>query len=61
MRDGEFCTRYCACMLDTLTRENAIEGVFAGERNEALRSRVEDIAGRCTVETDNAMLEGGDQ
>ena len=48
-------------MLDTLERENAIEGVYAGDRSEALRSRVEDIAGRCTVETDNAMLEGGDQ
>jgi hypothetical protein len=26
-----------------------------------LQSRVEDIAGRCTVDTDNAMLEGGGQ
>ena len=60
-RDTEFCARYCVCMLDTLERENAIEGVYAGERSEALRSRVEDIAGRCTDETDNAILEGGDQ
>ena len=60
-RDSGFCTRYCVCMLDTLERENAIEGVYAGERSEELQSRVEDIAGRCTVETDNAMLEGGGQ
>jgi uncharacterized membrane protein len=60
-RDKEFCPRYCACMLDTLEREGAIEGVYAGERSEALQSRVEDIAGRCTVDTDNAMLEGGGQ
>jgi uncharacterized membrane protein len=60
-RDSEFCTRYCSCMLDTLEREDAIEGVYAGERSEALQSRVEDIAGRCTVETEDAMLEGGGQ
>jgi uncharacterized membrane protein len=60
-RDTEFCARYCVCMLDTLESEGAIEGVYAGERSEALRSRVEDIAGRCTVDTDDAMLEGGGQ
>jgi uncharacterized membrane protein len=60
-RDTEFCTRYCVCMLGTLERGGAIEGVYAGDRSEALQSRVEDIAGRCTIETDNAMLEGGGQ
>jgi uncharacterized membrane protein len=60
-RDSEFCARYCACMLGTLEREDAIEGVYAGDRSEELQSRVEDIAGRCTVATDNAMLEGGGQ
>jgi uncharacterized membrane protein len=60
-RDTEFCTRYCVCMLDTLKREGAIKGVYAGERSEALQSQVEEIAGRCTVDTDNAMLEGGGQ
>ena len=60
-RDTAFCTRYCVCMLDTLQRERAIEGVYAGERSEALQSRVQNIAGRCTVATDNAMLEGGSQ
>jgi uncharacterized membrane protein len=60
-RDTAFCTRYCACMLDTLEREGALEGIFAGDKSEALRSRVEEIAGRCTVETDDAMLEGGGQ
>ena len=48
-------------MLDTLERENEIEGDYAGERSEALQTRVQDIAGRCTVETDNALLEGGGQ
>jgi uncharacterized membrane protein len=61
LRDTEFCPRYCVCMLETLEREGAIEGIYAGERSEALQRRVEDIAGRCTVDTDNAMLEGGGQ
>jgi len=60
-RDTAFCTRYCACMLDTLQREGALEGIFSSERSETLRSQVEDIASRCTVETDDAMLQGGDQ
>ncbi len=60
-RDTEFCARYCVCMLDTLERENAIAGVYAGDRSDELQNRVEDIAGRCTVATDNAMLEGGSQ
>jgi uncharacterized membrane protein len=45
-RDTGFCTRYCVCMLGTLEREGAIEGVYAGDRSEALQSRVEEIAGR---------------
>jgi uncharacterized membrane protein len=57
-RDTEFCTRYCVCMLETLERENAIEGVFAGDQSAELRSRVEDVAGICTTETGNAILEG---
>ena len=44
-----------------LERENAIAGVYAGDRSDELQDRVEDIAGRCTIATDNAMLEGGSQ
>jgi uncharacterized membrane protein len=58
-RDTEFCTRYCVCMLETLERDNAIEGVFANEQSTELRSQVEAVAEICTVETDNAILEGG--
>jgi uncharacterized membrane protein len=60
-RDTEFCARYCACMLDTLESEGAMEGIYAGDRSMALRGHVEEVAGRCTVETDNAMFEGGGQ
>ena len=60
-RDSAFCTRYCGCMLDALQQAGALDGVFAGDRSEALRSRVEEIAGFCTARTDDAMLEGGGQ
>ena len=60
-RDSAFCTRYCGCMLDTLQDAGALDGVFAGDGSEALRSQVEEIAGFCTAETDDAMLEGGGQ
>jgi uncharacterized membrane protein len=60
-RDIQFCTRYCGCMLDTLGREQVLDGVFAGNNDPVLRARVEDIAGICTVETDAAMTEGGSQ
>ena len=58
-RDTEFCTRYCVCMLETLERDNAIEGVFANDQSAELHSQVEAVADICTVETDNAILEGG--
>ena len=58
-RDTEFCTRYCACMIDRLERDKSIEGIYAGDQSLELRSRVEQVANLCTVETDNAILEGG--
>jgi uncharacterized membrane protein len=60
-RDTEFCTRYCVCMLETLERDNAIEGVFANDQSAELRAKVEAVANVCTVETDNAILEGETQ
>ncbi len=60
-RDTTFCARYCVCVLDALERDNTIEGIYAGERSEALRAKVEAVANQCTIETDDAMLEGGDQ
>lgn len=61
LRDKTFCARYCACMLDTLEQEGALESAFARDVSQALRSRVKDIAGFCTAEADGTMLEGGGQ
>ena len=58
-RDRAFCTRYCSCMLDALERDGVIEEVFSGRRSEELQSQVEEVAGFCSAETDNRMLEEG--
>ena len=59
MRDTEFCTRYCACMIGALERDNAMTGIYSGDESPELRARVEDIAGICTAQTDTEFLEGG--
>jgi uncharacterized membrane protein len=58
-RDAEFCVRYCVCMLDALEQDDSLDRLFAGDQSAELRSRLEASADRCTVKTDNAILEGG--
>lgn len=60
-RDSAFCTRYCGCMIDRLQSEGTFDSLMAGEENPALRRGVEATADFCTVDTDNAMLEGEQQ
>lgn len=59
--DAEFCTRYCACMLDSLEREGLVDQVFSGDQSETLQSRAEGLAGMCTADTDRLLREGGTQ
>jgi uncharacterized membrane protein len=47
-RDGEFCARYCACMLDELEAAGDLGPLLAGDDSDALRQRVRDTAGFCT-------------
>ena len=58
-RDTDFCTRYCACMLDTLQAEGALDQLFSGVQDADFTARVEGMAATCTVNTDAEMLEGG--
>jgi uncharacterized membrane protein len=51
-RDAEFCTRYCACMLDTLEKDT-LDALFAGKQTQELRDKVNDSAGYCTADTEN--------
>lgn len=59
MRDAEFCTRYCVCMLDALERDRLTEQVFSGEKSDALQGRVEGLAAMCTTDIDRIIGEGG--
>ncbi len=58
-RDTAFCARYCSCMLGALDREGTLDGVFSGDHDPELKRRVEETAGRCTAETDDALLQEG--
>ncbi|HHZ07571.1 MAG TPA: DUF1624 domain-containing protein [Rhizobiales bacterium] len=52
IRDGEFCPRYCACMLDAIDAAGLADAVFDGRATDDLPSRLADLAGICTFETD---------
>ncbi len=56
-RDEEFCARYCACMLDALEQENALDRLLAGDQSAGLRAELESSAGLCTAQTDHQILE----
>ena len=56
-RSEEFCAAYCACMLDRLERENALDSVFASEQSEAVREQVQAMAEACTSQTEGSFGE----
>jgi uncharacterized membrane protein len=58
VRDDAFCTRYCACVLDTLVVENRLDEAFGESQNEETRRWLGEVAGQCTREAD-LTLEGG--
>lgn len=52
VRDGAFCARYCACMLDAIEGAGLADAVFEGRATAELQTRLEDLAGMCTLDTD---------
>jgi uncharacterized membrane protein len=58
-RDSRFCSVYCVCVLATLERDGAIDAFYAGEQSPQLTETAENAAAQCSIETDNALLEGG--
>ncbi|MEO9337987.1 DUF1624 domain-containing protein [Mesorhizobium sp. SB112] len=59
LRDTEFCTAYCVCMLDSIQAEGALDKLFTGGQNNELQTKIGDFAAICTAQTDENMLEGG--
>jgi uncharacterized membrane protein len=56
-RDENFCTRYCACMLNELEAGGDLQKVLAGDGSAELRERVTGLAGVCTALTEDDRLE----
>ncbi|MGS1093537.1 heparan-alpha-glucosaminide N-acetyltransferase [Aquamicrobium terrae] len=56
VREQAFCTAYCACMLDALDKDGALDKVLRGEQTAELSSRVSGLASTCTVETDMSLM-----
>jgi uncharacterized membrane protein len=50
-RDAEFCTRYCACMLDELGKDSSLDKLAKGDQTAGFRSHVAYLALQCTAST----------
>jgi uncharacterized membrane protein len=57
IRDGEFCTRYCACMLDAIEGEGLAEAVFTGKATAELQSRLGSLASVCTFDAEQGEFD----
>jgi len=51
-RDGDFCPRYCGCVLERLSDEGRLDALFSGGQDAALQARLNEIAAVCSFETD---------
>lgn len=60
-RDAAFCVRYCGCMLTTAEKDGLLAGIMKGDQSASLRTRVNDLASTCTVQTEDAMSPGDPQ
>jgi uncharacterized membrane protein len=57
-RDTAFCSHYCACMLDAIEGEGALDRIFKADQSPQLKARIGELAGMCTAEADNAPIGG---
>lgn len=60
-RDTAFCTRYCICVLDIVESEGRLDGLVTGSPDEAAQSRLQQIAGECSLRADAQAQEGTGQ
>lgn len=57
-RDTAFCTTYCGCMLDAMQGEDMLTRLDSGDQSPQLKAHVNELAGMCSAQTDNAATEG---
>lgn len=60
-REAEFCSAYCVCMLDELSSNGLLDGMFGAGQTDAQRETVQQLAAGCTMRTQDALSGGGPQ
>lgn len=55
IRDEEFCTRYCVCVLDEVERLGITDQVFAVDQTPEFRDKIKGLAAQCTNATEAEM------
>jgi uncharacterized membrane protein len=53
MRDTDFCSRYCVCMLDALEVDGSLDKLSKGDQTADFKRHVGDLATQCTASTDS--------
>lgn len=57
-RDADFCSAYCVCMLDELSDNGLMDGIFGSGQTDEQRETVQSLAAGCTVRTQDALSGG---
>lgn len=55
LRDGDFCARYCPCMLDNVAAAGMMQSVAGGRADEQTKARIQGFAGLCAGIADDAL------
>jgi uncharacterized membrane protein len=55
-RDSAFCSRYCACMLDTLESEGSLDRLYSGAPSAEFTTHIGEMANICTLKTESAEM-----
>ncbi|RFC68089.1 MULTISPECIES: heparan-alpha-glucosaminide N-acetyltransferase [Mesorhizobium] len=57
-RDADFCSAYCVCMLDELSDNGLMDGMFNSAQSAEQRETVQNLAAQCTIRTQDALSGG---
>lgn len=60
-RGTEFCSSYCACMLDTLQGEATLDRLYSNDQTAEWKAHIAGLANICTARTESTLTEGGQQ
>lgn len=60
-RDTQFCSSYCACMLDTMRGEATLDRLYSNDQAPEWRTHLRRLASTCTVKTESTVGQGGTQ